>query len=65
MTKVKTFSIPLKIFHVRKAIEELDQHVNEFLAKEPGAQMVSITDTPTADDSGATIGLIRAVAYKV
>lgn len=64
MTKVKTFTIPLKIFKVRKALEELDQHVNDFLENEKAGRVVSISDTQTTDDSGATIGLIRSVAYE-
>ena len=31
MIKVKTFASPLKIFHARKEIEELDTMVNKFI----------------------------------
>lgn len=64
MVKVKTFTIPLKIFNVRNALEALDQDVSEFLAKEKAVRVASVSDTHTTDDSGATIGLIRTVAYE-
>jgi hypothetical protein len=31
MIKVKTFASPLKIFHAKKEIEELDAIVNKFI----------------------------------
>jgi hypothetical protein len=61
--KVKTFTIPLKIFQVRGKLQELDEEVNAFLAREKAQNVVSVSDTLTTDDSGATIGLIRVVAY--
>ena len=63
MLKVKTFAIPLKIFQVRGRLQELDEEVNAFLKREGAQSIVSVSDTHTTDDSGATIGLIRAVAY--
>ena len=64
MVKVKTFTIPLMIFQARTKLEDLDQQVNRFLEEVQAKQVVSISDTHTTDDSGATIGLIRAVAYE-
>ena len=63
MIKVKTFTVPLKIFQVRGKLQELDEEVNAFLAKERAQDVVSVSDTHTTDDTGATIGLIRVVAY--
>jgi len=63
MVKVKTFTIPLRIFQVRGKLQELDEEVNVFLAKEKAQGVVSVSDTHTTDDTGATIGLIRVVAY--
>jgi hypothetical protein len=64
MIKVKTFASPLKIFHARKELEDLDAMVNKFI-KEKGVQkVISVSDAPTTDDSGATIGLIRVLAYE-
>lgn len=63
MLKVKTFTIPLKIFQARGRLQELDEEVNAFLEKEGVKSIASVSDTHTTDDSGATIGLIRVVAY--
>ena len=64
MVKVKTFSSPLKIFHAKKELEELDSMVNRFIEKNNIQKVVSVSDTCTSDDSGATMGLIRVLAYK-
>lgn len=63
MVKVKTFTVPLKIFQVRGKLQELDDEVNTFLKREHAQGVVSVSDTHTTDDTGATIGLIRVVAY--
>jgi hypothetical protein len=63
MLKVKTFTIPLKIFQVRGRLHELDEEVNAFLEREGAQSIASVSDTHTTDDSGATIGLVRVVAY--
>ena len=64
MMKVKTFASPLKIFHARKEIEELDDVVNKFIEDNKIQRIISVSDAPTSDDNGATIGLIRVVAYE-
>ncbi len=64
MIKVKTFASPLKIFHARKEIEELDAVVNKFIEENKVQRIVSVSDAPTTDDNGATIGLIRVIAYE-
>jgi hypothetical protein len=61
--KVKTFAVPLKIFKARKELEELDNMVNKFIAENNVQRIVSVSDACTTDDSGASIGLIRVVAY--
>jgi hypothetical protein len=65
MVKVKTFTSALEIFRVSNALADLDQQVNEFLAQEKAKGVVSVSDTHTTDQSGATIGLIRVLAYEV
>jgi hypothetical protein len=65
MTKVKTFSNTLRIFHAHQELEDLDKQVNTFLEKEGAKRVYSVSDTHTTDDTGATIGLIRVVAYEV
>jgi hypothetical protein len=64
MVKVKTFASPLKIFHARKELEELDAMVNRFIKEKNVQKVVSVSDTCTTDDSGASIGLIRVIAYE-
>ncbi len=63
MINVKTFTSPLKVFHVKEELEQLDQAVNLFLEQNNVQQVISISDTTTTDDTGASIGIIRLVAY--
>jgi hypothetical protein len=62
--KVKTFTSELKPFHTKRELETLDEQVNAFLAENRIRTVVSVSDTCTSDDSGATIGIIRVVAYQ-
>ena len=64
MIKVKTFASPLKIFHARKELEDLDAMVNKFIEEKGVQKIVSVSDAVTTDDTGATIGLIRVLAYE-
>lgn len=64
MIKIKTFASPLKIFHARKELEDLDAMVNKFIEEKGVQKVVSVSDAPTTDDTGATIGLIRVLAYE-
>ena len=62
--KVKTFASELKLFYTMRELEALDDQVNAFLAENRIRSVVSVSDTCTADDSGATIGIIRVIAYE-
>ena len=62
--KVKTFASALKIFHTQKELEKLDATVNKFIEQNGVKKIVSVSDACTSDDNGATIGLIRVVAYE-
>jgi hypothetical protein len=64
MIKVKTFSSPLKIFHTKKELEELDGMVNQFIDTGNVKKIISVSDACTTDSNGATIGLIRVIAYE-
>ena len=64
MVKVKTFTTELKIFHAMEELVDLDEKVNQFLKDNHINKIVSVRDTCTTDDTGATIGLIRVVAYE-
>jgi hypothetical protein len=64
MVKVKTFATELKIFQTMKELYDLDEQVNQFIKENDINNIVSVSDTCTTDDKGATIGLIRVVAYE-
>lgn len=64
MTKVKTFAIELKIFHVINELQSLDKQVNDFIRENKIVKIVSVSDTSTTNDKGAAIGIIRVVAYE-
>jgi hypothetical protein len=64
MIKVKTFASPLKIFQARKELEELDGLVNKFIEENKIQKIISVSDACTTDDSGATMGMIRVIAYE-
>ena len=63
MYKVKSFTTEIKIFETRKELETLDNLVNDFVARTK-VKLLSAADTCTTDDSGATIGIIRTIAYQ-
>ena len=65
MIKVRTFTTPIKIFATQRELQELDDHVSAFLDEENAVEVYSVSDATTAGENGATIGLIRTVAYKV
>ena len=64
MIRVRTFATPLKVFHAHDELEAIDAMVNGFLEEEGIEEVVSVSDAVTTDDTGATIGLIRVLAYK-
>ena len=62
--RVKTFTSELRIFQTMKELETLDDQVNRFIAENGVKKVISVSDTATTDNSGATIGLIRVLAYE-
>jgi hypothetical protein len=62
--KVKTFTTEVKIFQAMKELENLDDRVNRFIADNRVKKVVSVSDTTTTDNTGATIGLIRVLTYE-
>lgn len=62
--KVKTFTCPMKIFKAKGELDKLDKMVNQFVKEKKVKKIISVSDTCTTDDSGATMGLIRVVAYE-
>ena len=65
MIKVRTFATPIKIFAAMREMNELDEQVAAFLAEEGAETVFSMSDCTTAGENGETIGLVRAVAYRV
>ena len=64
MIKVKTFTCPVKIFQTTKQLGDLDDLVNQFITDNNIKKVISVSDTSTTDDSGATIGLVRVLTYE-
>jgi hypothetical protein len=62
--KVKTFTTEVKIFQTMKELEALDERVNRFIDENRVKKVVSVCDTTTTDNTGATIGLIRVLTYE-
>lgn len=62
--KVKTFTNELKIFQTMKELKVLDEQVNRFIDENKVKKVISVSDTTTADNTGATIGLIRVLVYE-
>jgi hypothetical protein len=47
-----------------KELAALDEQVNRFIAENGVKKVISISDCTTTDATGATIGLIRVLAYE-
>jgi hypothetical protein len=65
MIKVRTFATPIKIFATMRELGDLDAQVAAFLQEEGADKVFSMSDSTTVGESSETIGLIRAVAYRV
>ncbi|MEP9410058.1 MAG: hypothetical protein HRF42_01405 [Candidatus Brocadia sp.] len=63
MVKVKTFTSPLRIFHVHNELMELDKAVNDFLEQNNIKKVVSVCDS-TTNTNGGTMGIIRVLTYE-
>jgi len=64
MVKVKTFANELRIFHTMGELKELDEQVNKFISANGVKKVISVSDVCTTDATGATIGIIRVLAYE-
>ena len=64
MAIVKTFTSPLRIFHTKEELDNLDSMVNAFIAESNVSKIISVSDACTTDEQGATIGIVRVVAYE-
>jgi len=64
MIKVKSFTSPLRIFHTKEELDALDGAVNTYIAENNVSKVISVSDAFTTDDQGATIGIVRVIAYE-
>jgi len=64
MLRVKTFTSQLKILATMKELNDLDEQVNRFIKDNNIQDIVSVSDSCTSDETGATMGIIRVVAYR-
>jgi hypothetical protein len=62
--KVRTFSSEVKIFQTKRELEDLDEEVNRFIVDQGVKKVISVSDTATTDNQGATIGIIRVLTYE-
>ena len=44
-------------------LHKLDEQVSRYIEENNISSVISVSDTCTTDNSGATIGIIRVVAY--
>ncbi len=64
MIKVKTFPQTLKIFETMNELKELDERVSNFIKQNNIEKVISVSDTTTSTEGGATIGIIRVMTYE-
>ena len=62
--KVKSFGMEIKPLKTMQELGELDALVNRFVAEQGVKRLISVSDAPTTDDRGETIGLVRVIAYE-
>jgi endonuclease YncB( thermonuclease family) len=62
--KVKTFATELREFKAMRELADLDEQVNKFIKEKRIKKVVSVSDTTTTDITGASIRLIRVLAYE-
>jgi hypothetical protein len=62
--KVKSFGMEIRPMKTMQELKRLDDMVNEFMAGNGVRRVISVSDSPTSDDKGETIGLVRVVAYE-
>ena len=62
--KVKTFGMEIRPLKAMQELQQLDLLVNRFVAENGVKRIISVSDTPTTDDTGETIGLVRVIAYE-
>lgn len=64
MVKVKTFGMELRPMKAMGELSALDDAVNRFISEHGVKKVISVSDMPTTDDKGETIGIVRVVCYE-
>ncbi len=64
MIKTKTFTQKLEIFRTKGELDALDNEVNDFIKQRNIKKVISVSDTTTSTEGGATIGIIRVLTYE-
>lgn len=62
--KIKSFGMELRPLKTMQELKALDEAVNVFIAANGITKLISVADSPTTDDKGETIGLVRVIAYE-
>lgn len=62
--KVKSFGMEIRPLKTTQELKTLDDAVNAFIAQNGVSRVISVSDSPTTDDKGETIGLVRVIAYE-
>ena len=62
--KVKSFGMELRPLKTMQELAILDEMVNSFIAAHAIRNVIAVSDAPTTDDTGETIGLVRVIAYE-
>lgn len=62
--KVKSFGMEIRPLKTMQELQTLDEAVNAFISRNGVKRVMSVSDSPTTDDKGETIGLVRVIAYE-
>lgn len=65
MFKVVTFGTEIKALNTMRELAAIDEMVNKFVLENNVKRVISVSDSLTTDDKGATIGLIRVLSYEI
>lgn len=62
--KVKSFGMEIRPLKTTQELNILDKTVNDFITGNGIKKVISVSDAPTTDDKGETIGLVRVLTYE-
>jgi hypothetical protein len=64
MIRVKTFTSPLQIFHVKEELNNLDRSVNRFIEENNMSRVISVSDAITTNEEMAHWLRYRLWSYR-